>query len=391
MFLEQNRLFNEIGWDIVPFAMRHKDNLSSEWSEYFIDTIEFGEEYLFMEKLIKVPKVIYSFEAREKLSRLLDKIKPDICHAHNIYHHISPSIFSILKQRDIPTVLTLHDLKLACPAYKMLSHDGICERCNNGTLLNVIKHKCVKDSRVLSAIVYLESVVNRSLKSYVNNVNKFVVPSKFYLEKFVEWGFNRKQFIHIPNFIDIHKYQPDFSAGNYFVYFGRLGHEKGLTTLLKAAGNTQVPLVIVGTGHEEESLQKLAQELGVRVDFLGFQSGEKLHAAIRSARAVVLPSEWYENAPISVMEAYALGVPVIGADIGGIPELIQEDITGIRFASGSVESLGQALQRMSNLPDSRIEEMGRAARNWVESEYTADLFRERLLELYQSLGVSVST
>jgi glycosyltransferase involved in cell wall biosynthesis len=286
-------------------------------------------------------------------------------------------------------VLTLHDLKLACPAYKMLTHDGVCERCNTGTLLNVIKHSCIKDSRTLSTIIYLEATVNRALRSYVNNVSKFVVPSKFYLEKFVEWGFNREQFIYIPNFIDVEKYQPDFNAGKYFLYFGRLGHEKGLLTLLKAAASAKVPLVIAGSGPEEENLQRMAQEMDLEVKFLGYQSGEKLHSAICSARAVVLPSEWYENAPISILEAYALGVPVIGADIGGIPELIQEGKTGISFNSGSIDSLSQALRRIADLPDPEIEEMGRNACNWIKSEFTADLFRDRLLELYASLGASV--
>lgn len=390
VFLEQNRLFEEINWEVIPFAMQHPENLESKWSGYFIEEIEFGSHYSLFNKLARVPKVIYSTEARNNLTKLLSKVTPDVCHAHNIYHHISPSILSLLKQHGIPTVITLHDLKLACPAYKMLTHDGICERCNKGSLINVIKHKCIKDSRALSTIVYLEASFNKLLGSYVNNVSKFVVPSKFYLEKFVDWGFNRDQFIHIPNFIDINKYSPDFTAGKKFVYFGRLGHEKGLSTLIQAAAAAKVTLVIVGTGPEEESLKNLANGLDIKVEFLGYQTGEALHAAIRSARAVVLPSEWYENAPISVMEAYALGVPVIGADIGGIPELIREGSTGLSFTSGSVDSLTHALQLMSDKPDTEIESMGRSGYDWVHSEFTADLFRERLLELYASLGVRLS-
>ena len=387
VFLEQNRLLEEVDWKIVPFAMQHPDNLESTWSDYFVDEIEFGNKYSILDKLVRVPKVIYSFEARQKLNKLIDATHPDICHAHNIYHHISPSILSILKQRNIPTVLTLHDLKLACPAYKMLTHDGVCERCNHDGLFNVVKHKCVKNSRALSLIAYIETMLHRALHSYVDNVDRFIVPSRFYLEKFVEWGFNREQFIYIPNFVDLDKYQPDFNAGKGFLYFGRLGHEKGLATLIKAAALAKVNLVFVGKGPEKESLQQLAQELNVNTKFLGYLSGEKLYSAIRQARTIVLPSEWYENAPISVMEAYALGVPVIGADIGGIKELIQEGKTGISFESGSVDSLAQSLRKMHKEPDSGIEEMGRAGRAWVESEFTASLFRDRLLNLYQSLGV----
>jgi len=389
VFLEQNRLFEQIDWEVIPFSMRHPDNLPSKWSDYFIDEIEFGGHYSFLEKIAKVPKVIYSLEAQKKLSRLIDKTSPDVCHAHNIYHHISPSIFSILSKRHIPTVLTLHDLKLACPAYKMLNRTGICEQCNQGSLLNVVKNKCIKDSFALSSVVYLEAMFNRLVGSYVNHVSKFIVPSHFYLEKFIEWGFKREQFIHIPNFIDTAKYQPDFSAGKYFLYFGRLGHEKGLITLIKAAAASKVPLVIVGSGPEETHLKQIASKLNSQVEFLGYQTGEKLHNAIREARAVVLPSEWYENAPISILESYALGVPVIGATIGGINELIKVDETGLIFESGSVDSLSSTITKLKNVPDSKIEEMGRAGHTWVNSEFTADLFRERLLNLYRSLGVPI--
>ena len=152
LFLEHNRIFQDLGWQVVPFAMRHAQNLATPWSEFFVDEVEFGNDYSLREKLVRVPKVIYSFEAREKLARLLKAVEPDVCHAHNIYHHISPSILGLLKRRGIPTVLTLHDLKIACPAYSMLTHDGICERCRGGRLYNVLAHRCIKGSRALSAI-----------------------------------------------------------------------------------------------------------------------------------------------------------------------------------------------------------------------------------------------
>jgi len=386
VFFEQNRLMEETGWQVIPFAMQHPDNLDSQWSEYFIDEIEFGADYSVWEKLIRIPKIIYSFEAQRNLESLINKTKPNICHAHNIYHHISPSIFKILKKHNIPTVLTLHDLKLACPAYKMLTHDGICERCNEGTLLNVVKHKCVKNSAAVSSIAFLETALHRALGSYVNNVNRFIVPSRFYLEKFVEWGFKRDQFVYIPNFLDIDKYKPNFSVGSKFLYFGRLGHEKGLTTLVKAAAIAKVSLVFAGMGPEEKSLQSLANDLNVDIEFLGFLNGDNLYSVIRSSKCVVLPSEWYENAPISLMEAYALGKPVIGANIGGIQELVKDEVTGFGFESGSIKSLANALTYINEKPDSQIEDMGKAGRKWIETEFTANLFRSKLLDLYSELG-----
>jgi len=390
VFFEQNRLMNQAGWEVIPFAMKHPNNLKNSWDKYFIEEIEFGSNYSLWDKLIRIPKVIYSFEAKQKLETLINEISPDICHAHNIYHHISPSIFSTFKKHNIPIVLTLHDLKLACPAYKMLTHDGICERCNQGSLLNVIKHQCIKNSTALSSIAFFETSLHRLLGSYVNNVDRFVVPSRFYLEKFVEWGFNRDQFIYIPNFVDLEKYQPEFSVGKDFLYFGRLGHEKGLTTLIRAAALAKVSLVFAGTGPEEKSLQNLANDLKVNVKFLGFLNGDKLYSAIRASKCVVLPSEWYENAPISLMEAYALGKPVIGANIGGIQELINDGITGIGFESGSEESLANAITHIDEQSSSQIEGMGKAGRKWIESEFTSTLFRKRLIDLYNTLGVKSS-
>lgn len=389
VFLEQNRLLEAAGWQVAPFAMQHQKNLPSPWSEYFVEEIEFGEDYSLWGKLQRIPKVIYSTEARRKLSGLLSVVKADIAHAHNVYHHLSPSILSLLQQRGIPTVLTLHDLKIACPAIQMLAHDGICERCKGGKLYNVVSHRCIKGSLALSSLIMLESGMHRLMGSYRRQVDRFVVPSRFYIEKLVEWGWERERFHYIPNFVDVATYQPEYKPGKAFLYFGRLGREKGVATLIKAAALAQVPLAIAGTGPEEATLRKLAAESGGEVSFHGYLTGTALREVIQQARACVLPSEWYENAPMSVMESYALGTPVIGAAIGGIPELIREGETGISFASGSVEGLATALRTMADASADHLIEMGRHGRRWVEADFNSDRYRERLLALYRSMGAKV--
>lgn len=386
VFLEHNRMFEGAGWQVVPFAMRHPKNLETPWSRHFVDEIELGADYSLGEKIARVPKVIYSFEARRKLSRLLAEVAPDVCHAHNIYHHVSPSILGLLKQRDVPVVMTLHDLKIACPAYSMLTHDGICERCRGGRVHNVVVHRCIKGSRALSSIAMAEAVLHRLLGTYDTCVDRFIVPSRFYLEKLVEWGKPRSMFRHVPNFVDASGYSPQFAPGRSFVYVGRLSREKGIATLLRAAAAAGCHVSVVGTGPQDEELQTLAATLGVSVTFHGYLRGDALHAAIRDARAVVLPSEWYENAPLSVLESYALGKPVIGARIGGIPELIREGETGIGFESADVASLTTALRRIVTLPDAQVEEMGRNARRWVEEEFTAERYRQSVLAVYEGLG-----
>jgi len=387
VFLEQNRLFEEIGWQVVPFAMQHPKNLESSWQDYFVEEIEFGEAYSLWQKAARAAKITYSFEARRKIGELVARVKPEVAHAHNVYHHISPAIFGRLKALGIPTVLTLHDLKIACPAYKMLTHDGICERCKGGAIWNVALHRCVKNSLPLSAVIMMESATHRLLGCYSRDVDRFVVPSRFYLEKFVEWGWPRERFTHVPNFVDVNSHEPDEQVGAAFVFFGRLGPEKGLSTFVRAAAKAGVKAWIVGTGPEEEGLRRLAGEVQADVEFLGYRTGQALHEAIRRARAMVLPSEWYENAPMSVMEAYALGRPVIGARIGGIPELIREGETGVVFESGNVDDLAAAMARMAHMPDSDVLAMGMAGRTWMERDFTAERYRERLLALYSDLGV----
>lgn len=387
VFLEHNRMFESAGWQVVPFAMNHPRNLSTPWSRYFIDEIELGNEYSALEKLVRIPKVIYSMEARRKLDRLLDEIRPDVCHAHNIYHHISPSILGLLKRRSVPTLLTLHDLKIACPAYNMLAPDGICERCKGGRLHNVLVHRCIKGSVSLSAVVMVESVLHRLIGSYRDCVSQFVVPSRFYINKFREWGMPGSSFSYVPNFVEANRYEPRYLPGDEFLYFGRLSKEKGVATLIRAAVKAGCALAIVGTGPQTNELTKLAVSLNAKVRFLGYLTGEPLHEAVRNARAVVLPSEWYENAPMTVLEAYALGKPVIGARIGGIPELIREGETGLTFESGNVESLADTLVEATS--DSVVlESMGRQARQYVEEHFTAARYLERITEIYAKLGVT---
>jgi glycosyltransferase involved in cell wall biosynthesis len=387
VFLEQNRMLEAAGWQVVPFAMRHPQNQATPWSRYFVEEVEFGHSYSAMGNLKRAARVVYSHEARRKLSDLLDSAAPDVAHLHNIYHHISPSILSLLASRGIPTVMTLHDLKLVCPAYKMLTHDGICERCKGGRLFNVVRHRCLKGSIAVSGLAYLESTLHGFLQSYSRHVDRFIVPSRFFREKFSSWGVDPEKMVHVPNCVDADRYAPAQRAGAYFLYFGRLAPEKGIGTLIRAAGAAGVELKLVGTGPEASNARALCERLNVAAEFLGYLTGDALHDAIRHARAVVLPSEWYENAPMSVLEAYALGVPVIGANVGGIPEMVREQQTGAIFRSGDAESLAAALRRFAELPDSRIIAMGRTARQLVETEYSCSIYQRRLLDLYRQLGV----
>ncbi|HZF27919.1 MAG TPA: glycosyltransferase [Gammaproteobacteria bacterium] len=385
-FFRHNAMLRGEGWSIVPFAMNHERNVGGV-NATFVDEIELGRDDGTLTKARKALKAVYSFESRRKVARLIDSALPDVCHAHNVYHHISPSVLSLIRRRGIPLVMTLHDLKIACPAYSMLTHDGICERCRDGRLFQVVTNRCMKGSLVLSTLIMVESYLHRYLGSYVANVDRFLVPSRFYLSKLLEWGFDPARFTYVPNFVDASAVKPRFAPGTRFLYFGRLSAEKGLATLLYAAARARVGVDLVGAGPQATELEKLAASAGTDVRFLGFLSGVPLDAAIGAARAVVVPSEWYENAPLSVLEAAALGKPLIVARIGGLPELVVDGETGWIFESRSVDALAERLRRVADLPDSAVEATGRAARDRVAAEFSPSRYRDDIRGVYSRLGV----
>lgn len=388
VYLDHAALMEELGWSNGFFSMHHPKNFDTPWAKYFIDELEFGNAYSPTQKLVMASKVVYSLEAQRKLKRLLQDFPADVAHLHCIYHHLSPSIISTLRDAGVPVVLTAHDLKIACPAYKMLNDAGICERCKGGNLLNVVKHRCVRGSLGASAIVMVESVVHRWLNTYQGQLNKVVVPSRFFMEKFIEWGWPRDKFVHIPNYVDATRFEPAYDALDYFLYFGRLAPEKGVATLMRAAKAAGVKLKIAGTGPIESDLHALQAELQGDIEFLGYRSGAELHALIRGAKAMVLPSEWYENAPMSVLESYALGTPVIGARIGGIPEMVVDGETGWSFESGSVEELTALLSTLASAPASKLGEAGRSAREHVVNRFNRSGYVQATLAMYADLGVN---
>lgn len=387
VYLDHAALMEEQGWLNAFFSMNHPKNFDTPWSKYFIDEIEFGQTYSIVQKLVMASKVVYSFEAQNKLKCLLNDFPVDVAHLHCIYHGISPSIISTLRDADIPVVMTAHDLKIACPAYKMLNDTGVCERCKDGNLLNVVRHRCVHGSLAASTIIMVESSLHHALNTYQGMLDKVVVPSRFFMEKFIEWGWPRDKFAYIPNYVDASKFDPAYDSSNYFLYFGRLAPEKGIATLMCAAKLAGVKLKIAGTGPIEADLHALQVKLNGDIEFLGYRSGAELYALIREARAVVLPSEWYENAPMSVLESFALGKPVVGARIGGIPEMVIDGETGWTFESRNADDLAMLLSRLWAMPAGQIAKVGRAARNHVTCNFNRESYLRSTLALYAELGI----
>jgi glycosyltransferase involved in cell wall biosynthesis len=319
--------------------------------------------------------------------RLIQATNPDLAHVHNIYHHISPSILDALHESGLPIVMTLHDYKLICPVHTLWRGGVICERCEGKRFYHCAVQRCNHGSLLASTLNALEAYVHAIMRIY-SHVDLFIAPSRFLRNKHIAFGMAPDRIVHVPNFIDLAIYSPCFESDAYFAFVGRLMPHKGLGTLLEAASQVggSARLLVIGDGPIRGHLETLARRLRLRaVDFLGFRSGQELRELIARARFVVVPSEWYENCPYVILEAFALGTPVVASAIGGIPELVQDRVNGMLFDPGSVESLAAALAFAARAPR-RLSEMARAARHSAESQYGEEGHAAQLSRVYSLAG-----
>lgn len=231
--------------------------------------------------------------------------------------------------------------------------------------------------------------VHKMLKVYEKNIDTFIVPSRFARDKMLEFGVDPKKLVFLPYMVDTESFSPNYSHSNYFLYFGRLSKEKGLFTLLHAMKNFRNSLLyVVGSGELEDELTAFLEQNGMdNVKLMGYKTGEELRSLIREARFVVVPSEWYETFGLTIVESFACGKPVIGADIGGITELINPE-TGLLFQPGNSEDLTEKIEYFLSHP-SLLKEMGLKARQFVHTNLSPTKHYEKIMSLYRKLTTKV--
>lgn len=376
-------LLESRGHEVIPFAMKHPQNLPSDYSEYFSSEIDFPkllEDFSPGSALSVVSKSIYNREAKRRIERLIDVVKPDIAHFHNIHGHLTTSIISPLRRRKIPIVWTLHDYRLVCPNTTFLRGDEICERCLPRKYYNVVLGRCKKGSLAASTMAMMTTCFDR-ITRVPARVGRFITPSAFLRGKLIEGKIAGSRITVIPNFVDVDSFDPGREE-DYYLYFGRLSYEKGIDLLIRAASRTgKGTLKIVGEGPISDELRELAAGLGAPVEFMGFRTGDELKALLEGAQFVVVPSRWYENLPFSVMESLAAGKPLVAADIGGIPEMVEDDVNGLLFPNGDEERLASCLSRM--LGDAELRRrMAAAGREKAERLYNADRHYSEVMKVY---------
>lgn len=377
-------LLERHGHRVSYFSMQHPLNLPSPYADYWPSHIDFKDalgKRTLGSALRVLGRTVYSFEARRCLARLLDAERPDLVHLHNIFHHLTPSILTEVRRHRIPVVWTLHDYTIICPNNSFLSDgDGrICEACKSGRFYMAPLKKCKKGSRAASFVAMVENYSYRWLGVH-HQALRFISPSEFLKRKFEEHRFHGSIEV-LPNFIDLDRVPAVPRHGGYAVYLGRVTRIKGVETLVKAFSSLPgLKLKIVGDGDLRGPLTARA---GKNIEFLGLRPKAEVQTLVAGARFAVVPSEWYENLPYSVLEPMALGKPVIASRIGGIPELVEDGVTGLLFTPGNAEELTECIARLADRED-EVRRLGANARRRVEDRFSAETHYQGLLRIYRS-------
>ena len=369
------------GHDVAIFTRHHKNNIHSDYEEYFAPEFEYKNVSL-PEKFSAGLKLIYSFETKKCLSRLLNDFKPDLIHCHNIYGRLTTSIIDAAKQSGIPLAIDLNDYKMICPSYLMSYRGKVCEKCNTGQFYNCLIHKRHKVQFIPSLIYTIETYFNFIFKKYTW-AKYLICPSNFLIQKHKAAGIPKERLVQINDSVNINKYKSDQTKGEYILFVGRISKEKGVLTLIKAVKNLFIPLKIVGEGPMSEEYKKYIKKNNIyNIHFEGHKSGSKLVDLYRHAAFIVVPSEWYEVFGLVIIEAFACAKPVIASKIGAIPELVIDRETGLLFKAGDHLELREKINVLFSNP-SLIIEMGRNARKKVETEYNHEIHYHKLMEVYE--------
>lgn len=367
--LNLEQMLKEHGHEVAVYAMQYPENLPSEWSKYWPKN---------MSKLDAFSRPFGAKSVKDGFALFLDEFQPDVVHLNNIHTQLSPVIGEIAHQRGIRVVWTLHDTKLVCPAYTCQRNGKWCDECfENKT--SVMKHRCLPGSYV-GAFIGWREILKWNKDRLEASTDLFLPPSFFLRDIMVRAGFDARKFHVLCNFIDLNKVKGKESANKegYYVFLGRVDDYKGIKTLCQAADQLPYKLKIIGDGPLR---QQLAEKYSHNeyIDFLGQLSWEELCPIVAHAKFMVLPSECSENNPLTVIESQSLGTPVLGARIGGIPELIEDGKTGMTFESRNVEDLKQKIQSMW-----RTEFDYQMIARLSQERYSAETYYSELMKIYKS-------
>jgi glycosyltransferase involved in cell wall biosynthesis len=367
-------MFDEIAWlgksghEIAHFSTTHPKNDPSPWAHYFVPYLELGREGGLSpkEQATAAVRLFYNSEAARRFSRLVHDFRPDIVHVHGIHRQISPSILDVARRAGIPVVQSLHDYHQICPADVLLyGGSEVCEprRCRTLWYGPCVSGRCVRGSLSASVLSACETAYAHARRAYERSVRRFISPSGFLQEQMRRAGCRTPVDV-VPNAVPVETRRE--GPGHGFAVIGRLAREKGVEVALRAADLAGVEITIAGDGPLRQRLQDEYPD----ARFTGYLNGAQIEDLVRNTRAVVVPSVCFENAPMSVLEPMAAGVPVIASRIGGIPEQITDGVDGLLVQPADPDALSKAMRRFSDDPEfARV--LGARARETVAERFSA--------------------
>lgn len=390
--LDLAALQDAAGHTTATFGMQHPDNPPHRYQAHLPPYLELNPPPAGLAARARATgRMLWSPAAAAGLARVVADFHPDVVHLHNIYEHLSPSVLRPVLRAGVPMVMTLHDYKLACPTYQLLAGGSPCEACLGGGFHNAVLRRCKNGSAVHSAVAAVETAAHRWSGAY-RPVARFICPSRFMATKMAEAGVFPDRLVVVPHFAEVATVATKTQAGGDVLFAGRLSPEKGVDTLIEAVATAGpgVRVDIAGDGPERPRLEALAQRLAPdRVRFLGQVAKAALHDRIRASGVVVVPSRWYENQPMIVLEAFACGVPVVATTLGGLPELVEAEVDGFLVPPQDPAALGATLTRAQGDP-ALLLALGTAARRKAERLFAPDRHLATILATYAGARTPVA-
>jgi len=375
--LDLSRKLTDMGHEVFYFGMEDEQNTVEVKNGLTVKNLNFQSKSL--KRALYPFKTIYSIEARNKMEKLIKIINPDIVHLNNYNYQITPSIIYAAKKYGIPIIQTIHDTNIICPYHRLYNfkEQKICEKCKGNKFYQCVATKCVDNSLSKSVIATIEAYTYKYLHTY-KHIKYLICPSRFMAEKLAEFGVSSRKIKVLHNFTVPNRGNFNVNKKEQVLYFGRISEEKGIKTLLEAIGELKnIKFVFAGAGPLSEELMKYPN-----IEYLGYKSGVELFDLISQSLFSIIPSEWYENCPMSILESFSLGTPVIGSNIGGIPELIKHDSTGLLYRTGDKEDLVSKINELYK-NRSKLAEMTKQCVGEAD-KYSIDNYYENIMEIYKA-------
>lgn len=376
-YFELAKLLKSHGHTVAFFSMKNENNIKTGDREYFVDEIDMNTGSKF-----EALNVIYSKKNKALMEKALEEFKPDIVHINNFQRQLSASIIDAVKEKNIPLIMTAHDLNSICPASIMLYNGEVCEDCITKGYTSCIKKKCIKNSMLKSVLGYIEKKYYDLHKIFCK-VDCIISPSEFNKNQLLKGKLKCNDITVIHNFVNETE-KTDYTLGDGAFYFGRLSKEKGILNLIEAINNIPgARLIIAGDGPERENIQAYIKEhkLENRITLLGYLNQNDIRENIRKCRFVTVPSIWYENCPYSILETMEIGKPIIGSKIGGIPELIQDGINGFTYEHNDVTKLTNILMKLFG-NDETVKQFSKNSKQIFIQNYSAEAYYNKLMTVY---------